>query len=94
LAIQFVPPFNRKAPLNRNRASIGRPLGPQLAGEPEANSAKCGVESEIADRLRAGHRNTAAMLKKVCAVAQQAQRRGPAGPVGDFDDIGAPPLTR
>jgi hypothetical protein len=33
LAIHFVPPFNRKAPLNRNRASIGRPLGPQLAGE-------------------------------------------------------------
>jgi hypothetical protein len=58
----------------------------------EANSA-CGISPEIGDRLKAGHKNTEAMQKMVCAVAQQAQRRGPAGPVGDFDDIGMPPLV-
>jgi len=55
----------------------------------EANAATCGISPELADRLKAGHRNTETMLEKVCAVAQQAQSRGPAGPVGDFDDIGA-----
>jgi hypothetical protein len=56
----------------------------------EANSA-CGIPPEIADRLKAGHKNTEAMQRKVCAVARQTE---PAGPVGDFDDIGAPPLVR
>jgi hypothetical protein len=60
----------------------------------EANSATCEILPEIADQLRAGRRNTEAMQKVVCAVARRAQRRGPAGPVGDFDDIGAPPLVR
>ena len=46
----------------------------------EANSAKCGIPPQIADQLKAGHKNTEAMQKKVCAVAQQAQTRGPAGP--------------
>jgi hypothetical protein len=53
----------------------------------EANTANCGISPEIADRLRAGHRNTEAMQNKVCAVAQQTQNREPAGPVGDFDTI-------
>ena len=60
----------------------------------EANSATCGILPEIADQLRAGRRNTEAMQKVVCALARQAQRRGPAGPVGDFDGIGTPPLVR
>ena len=30
--------------------------------------------------MKNGHKNTEAMLKKVCAAAQQAQQRGPAGP--------------
>jgi hypothetical protein len=60
----------------------------------EANPAKCGFPPLIADQLKASHKNTEAMQKKVCAMAQQAQRGGPAGPVGDFDDIGAPPLIR
>jgi hypothetical protein len=51
----------------------------------EANSATCGILPEIADQLRAGHRNTEATRKMVCAVARRAQR----GPVGDFDDIDA-----
>ena len=55
----------------------------------EANSATCGISPELADQLRAGHKNTEAMQRMVCAVARQAQRGGPAGPVGDFDDIDA-----
>jgi len=46
----------------------------------EANSAKCGIPPQIGDQLNAGHKNTEAMQKKVCAVAQQAQTKGPAGP--------------
>jgi len=46
----------------------------------EANSAKCGIPPQIGDQLKAGHKNTEAMQKKVCAVAQQAQTKGPAGP--------------
>jgi hypothetical protein len=60
----------------------------------EANAEKCGISPEVAERLRAGHKNTEVMQKKICAMAQQAQRGGPAGPVGDFDHIGAPPLVR
>jgi hypothetical protein len=46
----------------------------------ETNAAKCGIPPQIADQLKTGHKNTEAMQKKVCAVAQQAQTRGPAGP--------------
>jgi hypothetical protein len=60
----------------------------------EANSAECGISSQIADQLKTGHKNTEAMRTKVCVVARQLQQRGPAGPVGDFDDLGAPPLAR
>jgi hypothetical protein len=60
----------------------------------EANAERCGIPPKIAHQLRAGHTNTEVMQKKVCAVALQAQRGGPAGSVGDFDHIGAPPLVR
>jgi hypothetical protein len=64
----------------------------------EANLATCGIPPQIADQLRASHKNTEAMQQKVCAVAQQAKgvpvgdswhasRREPAGPVGDFDHL-------
>jgi hypothetical protein len=46
----------------------------------ETNSAKCGIPPQIAEQLKTGHKNTEAMQKKVCAVAQQAQSRGPVGP--------------
>jgi hypothetical protein len=46
----------------------------------EANSAKCGIPPQIAEQLKTGHKNTDKMQKQVCAVAQQAQARGPAGP--------------
>jgi hypothetical protein len=46
----------------------------------ETNSAKCGIPPQIADQLRNGHKNTEKMQNQVCAVAQQVQSRGPAGP--------------
>jgi len=46
----------------------------------ETNSSKCGIPAQIADQLKNGHKNTEAMQKKVCAVAQQGQQRGPAAP--------------
>jgi hypothetical protein len=46
----------------------------------ETNAAKCGIPSQVAEQLKTGHKNTENMQKKVCAVAQQSQQRGPAGP--------------
>jgi hypothetical protein len=46
----------------------------------EVHSAKCGIPPQISEQLKAGHKNTEGMLKKVCSVAQQQQQRGPAGP--------------
>jgi hypothetical protein len=45
----------------------------------------CSIPQNTADQLRAGHKNTEALQKKVCTVAQRMQQRGPAGPIGDFD---------
>jgi hypothetical protein len=50
----------------------------------ESHAAKCGIPPQISDQLNAGHKNTETMQKKVCAVAQQAQQRGPSGPMGDY----------
>jgi len=48
----------------------------------EANAAKCGIPPQIGAQMKDGHKNTEAMQKKVCTVAQQMQNqpRGPAGP--------------
>jgi hypothetical protein len=46
----------------------------------ESNGAKCGIPSQIAEQLKAGHKNTEAMQKRVCEVAQQMQTARPAGP--------------
>jgi len=48
----------------------------------EANAAKCGIPPQIGTQMKDGHKNTEAMQKKVCTVAQQMQNqpRGPAGP--------------
>ena len=46
----------------------------------KANAAKCGIPPQIGEQLRAGHKNTEAMQKKVCDVAQQMQQARPAGP--------------
>jgi hypothetical protein len=46
----------------------------------ETNAARCGIPPQVADQMKNGHKNTDAMQKKVCGVAQQAQQRGPSGP--------------
>lgn len=46
----------------------------------EANSARCGIPAQIGEQLKAGQKNTQTMQTKVCAVAQQMEQRGPAGP--------------
>jgi hypothetical protein len=46
----------------------------------ESNASKCGIPPEVTDQLKTGHKNTDNMQQKVCAVAQQQQQRGPAGP--------------
>ena len=46
----------------------------------EGHAAKCGIPPQIADQLKTGHKNTEKMQKQVCAVAEQAKQRGPAGP--------------
>jgi hypothetical protein len=46
----------------------------------ESNGTKCGIPPQIADQIRTAHKNTDGMQKKVCAVAQQIQQKGPAGP--------------
>src|SRR5882724_6870542 len=46
----------------------------------EGHSEKCGIPPQISDQLKSGHKNTEAMLQKVCSVAQQMQKQRPAGP--------------
>jgi hypothetical protein len=46
----------------------------------ESHASKCGIPQQVADQLKNGHKNTETMQQKVCAVAQQAQQRAPAGP--------------
>jgi hypothetical protein len=46
----------------------------------EANSSKCGIPPQVSEQLRNGHKNTDGMEQKVCAAAQQAETRAPAGP--------------
>ena len=49
----------------------------------DVNWTRCGIQPQVADQLKAGLKNTVAMLRKVCATAHGE----PFGPVGDFDDI-------
>lgn len=48
----------------------------------ETHAAKCGIPPQVGEQMKTGHKNTEAMQKKVCTVAQQMQQqpRGPAGP--------------
>jgi hypothetical protein len=47
----------------------------------ESNAQKCGIPAQIADQLKAGHKNTEAMREKVCGVAQQmVQQKAAAAP--------------
>ena len=77
---------DRKAPPDEACKLIGN-FGQaelQMIKYVETNSARCGIPPQIADQLRNGHKTTEKLQKQVCAVAQQAQAREPAGPVGDF----------
>jgi hypothetical protein len=40
----------------------------------EGHAAKCGIPAQIGEQLKAGHKNTEAMQKKVCDMAQQVQQ--------------------
>jgi hypothetical protein len=46
----------------------------------DTHATKCGIPPQISEQLKAGHKNTEIMQKKVCQVAEQQQQRGPAGP--------------
>jgi len=46
----------------------------------ETNSTKCGIPGQVADQLKAGHKNTEGLEQRVCSVAEQMQKRGPMGP--------------
>jgi hypothetical protein len=46
----------------------------------ETNATKCGIPGSVADQLKAGHKNTEGLEKKVCTVAEQVKTRGPMGP--------------
>jgi hypothetical protein len=45
----------------------------------DGHAAKCGIPPQIADQLKKGHKNTETMEQKVCAMAEQMQKQGPAG---------------
>jgi hypothetical protein len=60
----------------------------------EANAQKCAIPPQIAEQLKAGHKNTEALREKVCTVAQQmVQQRGSYGPA-QINDIGDPVIAR
>jgi hypothetical protein len=46
----------------------------------ESHAASCGIPAQVTDQLKNGHKGTEALRQKVCNVAEQMQRRGPAGP--------------
>lgn len=46
----------------------------------ESHAAKCGIPAQVGAQMKDGHKNTEAMQKKVCMVAQQMQQQRPAGP--------------
>ena len=50
----------------------------------EKNTARCAILAQIADQLKADHKNTEALHMKVCALAQPMRKPAPAGPKGDF----------
>jgi hypothetical protein len=51
----------------------------------EANAAQCGIQTSLVQQLKVGYKNTEALEKKACAVADQNQRGVP-GQINDFGD--------
>jgi hypothetical protein len=52
----------------------------------EANANQCRTPEWVADQLKADHKNTEALRVKVCAIAEQGQKRGIPGQINDFGD--------
>ena len=52
----------------------------------EANAAECGIPGSVMEQLKAGHKNTEAFERKVCAIAEQTVTRGGPGQINDFGD--------
>ena len=52
----------------------------------ETNATKCGIPAQVADRLKAGHKNTEGLLQKVCGIAEQIRTHGSPGQINDFGD--------
>ncbi|HVV42279.1 MAG TPA: hypothetical protein VHC94_14580 [Nitrobacter sp.] len=46
----------------------------------ETNQQKCGIPVQVASQIKTNHKGTETLLQKVCAIAKQAEQRGPAGP--------------
>ena len=57
----------------------------------ETHAAKCGIPAQVADQLKAGHKNTEGLLQKVCGIAEQIKARGSAGP--SLNDVLDPATT-
>ena len=47
----------------------------------ETNAQQCGIAPQIVERLKSGHKNTEGLERKVCAIAQETQQRGPGAPL-------------
>jgi hypothetical protein len=61
----------------------------------EANVTKCGTPTQIADQLKSGHKNTEALEKKVCMIAEQIRKHGPSGPsLSEVLGSSSPPPSR
>ncbi len=55
----------------------------------EKNSERCGIPPQVGDQLKGGHKNTEALLTRVCTLAQQVQARGAAAAPTLSDVLGS-----
>jgi hypothetical protein len=58
----------------------------KLMGFVDDNSSLCGIPSQVADQLRAGHRGTERLRRRVCATAEGTERRAMPGAINDIGD--------
>ena len=74
---------DRKAPPDEACKLIGNfsTVEAKMIKYVETNAQKCGIPAQVADQMKAGHKNTEALHQKVCGVAQQmAQQQKAAAP--------------
>ena len=55
----------------------------------EKNSDGCGLPPQVADQLKGGHKNTEALVTRVCTLAQQMQARSAAAAPSLADVLGS-----